>query len=182
MNKTRSGNGYGTMINCSLKKWVCNLPWMQQGVLFGAIRNCDGHKSDNTPYKTLIRGIRATCIKSAQCTGSFNARRPSKSDIYTATNDFCNNYIDALPLHFVTHLMQACEVIGYSHPQEKIADVWFDVYKQIVHTIHLNIEYKNDFVCRLSDDLEQVKRENQHDENSYKNNDYNFEGTINEVY
>ena len=52
-------------MSCSLKKWFCDLPWMQQGVLLGAIRNYDGVKSEG-PHKVLVRGIRGTCVKSAK--------------------------------------------------------------------------------------------------------------------
>jgi len=98
-------------MSSSLRRWFNELPWMQQGVLLGAIRNCDGMPSIDTPHKILIRGIRSACIKSAKVIGSFNARRPDLDCLVTASHDLINdNYIDALPFHFVAHLIFAAEV------------------------------------------------------------------------
>ena len=74
-------------MSTSLRRWFNDLPWMQQGVLLGAIRNCDRMPSIDTPHKILIRGIRSACIKSAKVVGSFNARRPSLEDLKQASEE-----------------------------------------------------------------------------------------------
>lgn len=168
-------------MSCSLKKWVCDLPWMQQEVLFSAIRNCDSIASEG-PHKTLVRGIRATCIKTAKPKGSFNARRSTIDEICIAAYDFVDNYIDHIPIHFVTHVMHAAEVIGYTHPDREIAYGWLKIYLSIVMAAHLNPETKEQFLERLQDDLKQIEREDKYDEECYRTKKYgDGSGTINET-
>lgn len=167
-------------MSCSLKKWFCDLPWMQQGVLLSAIRNCDNIMSEG-PHKILVRGIRAACIKSAQTKGSFNARRPTINNLVETGKGFVDNHNNHMPVHFVTHIMHAAEVIGYSHPDNQIATGWLTIYHLIVKTFHLNPETKEEFIQRLKDNPEQVGRENRYDEKCYRTGDYgNGTGTINE--
>ena len=167
-------------MSCSLKNWFNDLPWMQQGVLMGALRNCDGYRSEG-PHKILVRGIRGACIKSAQSKGSFNARRPDLNLLLNASIQFVDKHFDHMPIHFVTHLMHAAEVIGYSHPDNRIADVWFDIYELIVSAMHLNTESLKEFQIRLADDPEQVAREDEHDEECYAAENYgDGTGTFNE--
>lgn len=168
-----------TKMSCSLRKWFNDLPWMQQGVLMSAFRNVDGVHQDG-PHKILTRGIRAACIKSARTKGSFNARRPDSKMLLDAAKDFIN-FGDELPLHFVTHLMHAAEVIAYSHPDEEVATLWRHIYYSIVESIHFNPESREEFSIRLMDDLMQVQREEAWDDACYKTNKYGDNtGTVNE--
>lgn len=167
-------------MSCSLRKWFNDLPWMQQGVLLGAIRNCDGYRSEGH-HKVLARGIRAACIKAAQTEGSFNARRPDPNILLDAAHQFTDKHFDHMPVHFVTHLMHAAEVIGYGHPDEVIATLWDQIYRTIADAMHLNVETYAQFTQRLKDDPEQVERENQYDEKCFEMNEYgNNTGVINE--
>ena len=167
-------------MSCSLRKWFNDLPWMMQGVLISSMRNCDGYRSDG-PHKTLIRGIRAACIKSAQTTGSFNARRPDPDLLLDVTHQFVDKHFDHMPIHFVTHLMHAAEVIGYMHPDEVISNLWQQIYNTIVAAMHLNPETHGQFTNRLKDNCKQVERENYHDMRCYETNDYGDNvGTVNE--
>ena len=153
---------------------------MQQGVLISGIRNCDGVISEG-PYKILIRGLRALCIKSAQTKGSFNARRPNLQRLLAAADDFVDKHLDHMPMHFAFHLMHAAEVIGYEHPDHSISAVWLKIYKMIVHSMHLNVEKIDQFKRRLADNPEQVKREEEHDLRCYDSKNYgDGTGTINE--
>ena len=153
---------------------------MQQGVLLAGVRGCDGiHKEG--PFKVLNRGLRATFIKSAKTKGSFNARRPTKEKIWKSVEEFCESYIDEVPMHFVTHLMHAAEVVAYSHPSGYVGHVWLGVYVEIVRRLHLNLETEQEFQARLKDDEEQVKREDEFDLQCYESGDYgDGTGTVNE--
>lgn len=153
---------------------------MKQCVLISCIRNCDGVISEG-PYKILARGIRGTCIKSAQTKGSFNARRPNPEKLFKAAADLVDDYLDHLPIHFIAHLMHASEVIGYCHPDNKIAVLWEMIYKMIVHELHLNVETREHFHNRLIDNAEQIAKENGYDEKCYKTNNYGDNiGIVNE--
>lgn len=167
-------------MSSSLRRWFLELPWMQQGVLLGSFRNCDGRKSEG-PHKELIRGIRAACIKAALSTGSFNARRPDRQKIIDCAHEFVKHHFDHMPIHFVSHLMHAAEVIAYSHPDEEIRDTWIHVYATIVEALHLNMESLNEFLVRLKDDWDQVSREDAYDEKCYLTVKYRENmGTCNE--
>lgn len=167
-------------MSISLRKWFNDLPWMQQGVLLGSIRNCDGHRSEG-PHKILIRGIRAACIKAARSTGSFNSRRPGHATIKNCAEQFTDCHFDHMPIHFVTHLMQAAEVIAYKHPDPNVRNTWWYVYQTIVSALHLNPETIVEFEKRLSDDPEQVSREDECDDFCYKYGNYEENvGTKNE--
>jgi len=166
-------------MSCSLRKWFCDLSWMQQGVLMSAFRNVDGAHQEG-PYKILVRGVRAACIKSARSEGSFNARRPDHKKLLEAASDFVN-YGNQLPLHFVTHLVHAAEVIGYTHPDKVTSFVWENIYITLVHSMHLNTETKDQFLRRLKDDPEQVSREEVFDDACYLTSRYgDGTGTVNE--
>lgn len=167
-------------MSCSLRKWFNDLPRMQQGVLLAVLRNCDGCRSDG-PHKILVRGIRAACIKSARTSGSFNARRPRQSDLKDCAIQFVDCHFDHMPIHFVTHLMHAAEVIAYKHPDASIQASWSFIYTTIVKAMHLNIETREQFEERLKDDEEQIRRENLHDISCYQTKDYGDNtGTVNE--
>ena len=113
--------------------------------------------------------------------GSFNARRPNPDKLLKAAADFVNYHIDHMPIHFVAHLMHASEVIGYSHPDSNIAELWETIYKIIVHELHLNVEPKEVFQKRLTDDPEQVARENEYDDKCYQSKNYGDNiGIVNE--
>ncbi len=169
-------------MSSSLRKWAEDLPWMMQGVLFGAVRNCDGHDAKPAnPVKVITRGIRCAFIKSAQSSGSFNARRPTLEQIKTATVEFLDSSVNNMPVHFVQHLMMAVQVIAYSHPDSKVREAWLYVYLKIVKHFHLEPESIGKYNHRLGDDLEQVKRENISDALCYASDDYGDNtGTKNE--
>lgn len=153
---------------------------MKQGVLISCIRNCDNIVSEG-PAKILVRGIRATCIKSAQTKGSFNARRPDPKKILATARVFVDDMFDHCPMHFIAHLMHASEVIGYCHPDENIAELWSEIYEMIVHELHLNVETREHFHKRLADNAEQVVRENEYDRKCYETKDYGDNiGIVNE--
>lgn len=167
-------------MNSSLRNWFNMLPWMMQGVLMGAMRNCDGYQSEG-PHKLLVRGIRAACVKSAQTSGSFNARRPDPNMLIDAAHQFVKKHFDHMPIHFVTHLMHAAEVIAYKHPDVVIASLWQQIYKTIVDAMHLNVETWPQFRNRLKDNPDQVRRENASDEECFRTKDYGDNtGTVNE--
>lgn len=168
-------------MSSSLKLWFNDLPWMQQGVLISCIRNCDNIVSDG-PSKVLVRGIRACCIKSAMTSGSFNARRPDMKKLLKTATIFVNDMFDHCPMHFIAHLMHASEVIGYTHPDGTIANLWRSIYFMIVHELHLRPETRPHFMNRLADDPAQVKRENEYDQRCYDSKNYGDNtGIINEV-
>ena len=135
---------------------------MMQGVLFSAVRNCDGI-SPNGPNKIVVRGIRELVIKSAQFVGSFNGCKPTCGELQEAMNEFIKEH-DCYPTHFVSHIMHAAEVIGYMYPWPSSRELWYNFYVELCSMLHLQGESMISMVGRLKDDPESVRVENEEDE------------------
>jgi len=140
----------------SVRKWVEELPWMMQGVLFSNIRGCDGSsREDNS--KTIIRGYRNLILMPARSKGNFLGRIPTYGQLEEAMKQFTQSF-DEYPIHFVLHLIHAAEVVGYKHPVFEVSSLWFRFYFKLVKAMHLFIEQEEQLDLRLSDDLEMVDK------------------------
>lgn len=139
----------------SLRKWVEDVPWMQQGVLFSAIRSADLRFGEEDSSKIVIRGYRNVILKPAQNIGSFLGKIPSKDKLEEAMKEFADSH-GLYPSHFVTHLMHASEIIGYQHSNENIRKIWGNFYYSICKAMHLNPETKEQMEDRLKDNPEVV--------------------------
>ncbi len=42
---------------------------------------------------------------------------------------------DELPHHWYMHYMHAAEIVGYNHPDQRIAQFWRGVYERMVHRL-----------------------------------------------
>ena len=62
--------------------------------------------------------------------------------------------MDRYPLHSVQHVMLACEIIGYKHPDEHTRQLFSAVYNQIVWAMHLRPEPEAGMDHRLADKRE----------------------------
>jgi hypothetical protein len=159
--------------------WVNELPYMQQGVLLGAIRGPDGvakfHK-----VKSLIRWYRRCVIVCAfdgtvltnpfmPGGGSFTGPigsgdwidDPGTQNSWEQRIARCgavDDYIkspDDLPHHYQLHFLHAIEIVGYKHPDLRIRKFWHDVYVRLVHALHLWPETEEQMDRRLGDNFTQ---------------------------
>lgn len=149
-------------MTCVLQDWVCELSMMQQSVLITACRGPDGLKKNHIA-KRLCRWLRRCFLISAfdkcvidnphdQGGGSFTG--PSTNgDCPTMTHVLTEylKHIDEVPHHFHLHLIHAAEILGYLHPDIKIASWWLYAYERIVKDAHLNIESAQQMFKRLGD-------------------------------
>ena len=93
------------------------------------------------------------------------------------------NFIDALPFHFVAHLLFAVEVLGYCHPDLNLRKAWFSIYVMIAKSMHLNVETFTQFSERLQDDEVQTRREDVYDLRCFATGNYgDGTGTVNEEH
>lgn len=143
-------------MSSSVRKWVTEIPWMQQGVLFSSLRGCDG-LAHNDVSKIIIRGYRNTILKPAHYSGSFLGMIPTTKELLTAMEEFSNNF-DKYPMHFLTHLAHAAEVVGFQHPDSEVRNRWNNFYVNIVRNMHLFPETKEQMTERLQDDPETIER------------------------
>lgn len=140
----------------SVRKWVLDVPWMQQGVLFSAIRSADGiSQEDNS--KIIVRGYRNVILKPAHDVGSFLGKIPTQEKLEESMKKFMAGF-GYYHTHFVMHLIHAAEIIGYQHPDELIRKTWVNFYFEVCKEMHVNPETKEQMMNRLKDNLEVVKK------------------------
>ena len=154
-----------------LQNWVQELSFMQQSVLFTAVRGPDNTEK-YSPAKYILRWYRRCILLSAfdkcvlenpydQRGGSFTG--PSFS--YTNANwhqtmdeEILEPFIrqmDVLPFHFIMHFLHASEILGYKHPDKYTRLWWNKTYIRLVQTFHLYPETEKDMERRLGDSREQ---------------------------
>lgn len=133
-----------------LHDWVMCLPRREQGTLLVATRGCDtAPKGDWS--KQLTAAIRFAVLvpadpREVDIPGSFWRREPPPLDEIKISK------FDHLPFHFVMHLIQATEVLGYRHPDDRAGLLWEQIYKKLVDGMHLRPELIKTMIDRLSQD------------------------------
>lgn len=136
-------------MSSSVRKWVIEIPWMQQGVLFSMLRNMDGARRSD-PSRIVVKGLRGMILKPARSVGSFLGETPTDEELVKAMESFlkeCNH----LPIHFVLHLIHAAEVVGYKYPgSEQLT--WLGFYSEMCKAMHMNPETQDQMEERLKDD------------------------------
>jgi hypothetical protein len=134
-----------------LQDWVMELPFRHQGVLLAAVRGCD-----NTPKecssKPLTRAIRGAFMNPADprevgMDSAFMKAELTSEDVKQFVKDW-----DHYPIHFVQHIMHACEVIGYKHPDRNVRIVFDFAYTRMVDKLHLYPEKMYEMDKRLTED------------------------------
>lgn len=136
----------------TLQNFVHELPRMQQAVLLNALRGADG-VAKHHPSKYLQRYLRR-CILVAAFEGRpiLDMHEPGGGD-YTGpvphgvdpVKEFFS-VVDELPHHYVTHFMDAAQVLGYNGN-----DFWLDVYRTWCTKLHVVPEALERFRNRLGD-------------------------------
>lgn len=136
-----------------LRPWVRKLPLRFQGVLLTAIRGCDGSPKEDDA-KQLNRMVRRAVLnphaeRETALAGGFFGFDPAK--LRSSLRDFLHS-LDQYPLHYVMHLMHACEVIGYCHPEDEYRFFFADVYDKMCYMLHVNRETGLQMRARLCKD------------------------------
>lgn len=139
-----------------LQDWVMKLPLREQGTLLTSVRGCDDEPKQwmktgvaDSPGRRLTGYIR-WCF--------MNPADPREVDIRGAffqsepPAPFKPSEFGHLPLRWNTHVMHALEVIAYRHPNADERYIAFELYQKMVHMLHLNVETKEQFEQRLSED------------------------------
>lgn len=135
-----------------LREWVQALPLREQGTLIVALRGCDSAPKFplDSPERRMTAAIRyAVCIPADQREvdaepGAFmTAHIPI--DVKLAM-------FEHYPQHWVGHIIHACEVLGYRHPDTWQAAAWKVLYERFVKSLHLNPESVEQMTKRLSED------------------------------
>lgn len=149
--------------------WLGDLSIMQQSVILSAIRGPDGIRKYH-PCKPIIRWFRRCVLISAFENrsilnpyeiggGSFTGPSVRLTEVRDdewedAIKEPLDEFIisrDELPFHYTIHFMHAIQILGYKHPDKRIAKWWNMVYVRIVNSLHLNVETEEEMDIRLGD-------------------------------
>ena len=141
-------------IQSVIHDWVSILPFTQQAVLMCSMRGPDG-LNKNHPAKYITQFIRGAVMKPAY--PNFN-----RDDDYHP-NGFMRfdwqhferdaqiffDDVDQLPHHYYLHLIHACQIIGYSHPDDEIRLLFEHFYFYACQSFHMRPESKLELFERL---------------------------------
>lgn len=139
-----------------LQDWVMELPLRHQGTLLTAVRGCDNEPKvwtsrgvAESPGRRLTAFIRfcfmnPADVREVDIPGAFFQSRPP--------NPFKPSEFGHLPQHWYSHAMHALEVIGYKHPNPRLAHAAQQLYISMVLNLHLNIESQDEMNERLTED------------------------------
>lgn len=128
------------------------LPLREQGTLLTAVRG--GDLVPKLPLDSTARQLTA-CLRYAFMNPADEREIGLEPGSFFQTElpqDWKASELGHYPLHFYTHLMHAAEVIGYRHPDERIADPWRVVYAKMARALHLHPETNVEMAARLSED------------------------------
>lgn len=128
------------------------LPRREQGVLVVGTRGCDSAPKFplDSPERRLTAAIRYAVMiphddrEVDAAPGCFMTSRPPM--------DLKLSMLEHYPMHWVMHVVHACEALGYRHPEPRIAGMWNELYLRAVHSLHLRPEPFHTYVARLGED------------------------------
>jgi hypothetical protein len=140
-----------------LQNWVMELPLREQGTLLTAVRGCDDEPKEwtsvgvaDSPGRRITAYVRWCFMNPADVrevdheVGAFFQSQPP--------TQFKPSEFGHLPQHWYSHIMHALEVIAYRHPSPNVKNTAYMLYANMVHSLHLNVELREQFIERLSED------------------------------
>ncbi len=140
-----------------LQNWVMELPLREQGTLLTAVRGCDSEpKSWTKTGVAYSQGRRLTAFIRFCFMNPADPREVSREEgaffMRDPPSPFKPSEFGHLPQHWYSHAMHALEIIGYRHPDGKIAEQAEVLYRRMVDNMHLNPETADEMIERLSED------------------------------
>lgn len=135
-----------------LQPWVMELPLREQGTLLTAVRGCD--LTPKNPLDSIERQLVA-CLRYAFMVPADPREVGAEPGAFFQTElpkPFKPSGIGHYPLHWISHVMHAAEVVAYRHPSVEIKFQWLGVYLAFCKNLHVNPETWEQFTARLSED------------------------------
>ncbi len=120
--------------------------------MLSALRGCDGIPKEDVSKK-FTRKLRAVMFYPALVNVlDTEVDNYMKTVLTGADLDQLVKHLDHYPMHWVMHFAHACEIVGYRHPDEAVAQFWLMVYTRLVREgLHLNPENIEQLDTRLGD-------------------------------
>ena len=133
------------------------LPLRFQGTLLTAVRGCDEEpKTWTSTGVAFSQGRRLTAFIRFCFMVPADVREVDREEgaffMSSPPFPFKPSQFGYLPQHWYSHVMHALEVIGYYHPNPRIANEAFNLYERMVHNLHLNCETLEQQKNRLTED------------------------------
>lgn len=136
-----------------MQPWTHALPLRAQGTIVAGLRGCDltpKNPVDSTA-RQLVAYLRWLSMVPAD---------PREVDLEPGTYmqsapppaGWRQSELGHLPLHYVSHLMHAYQVVGYYHPDHDAARIARSVYHRLVDGLHLHPEPWPTMYARLTED------------------------------
>lgn len=137
-----------------LQPWVMDLPLREQGCLMTAVRGCD--LTPKRPLDSLERRIVAA-IRGGFMVAADPRETDSEPGSFMSLKipDAKTEKLSTLghyPLHWVVHVMHACEVLGYRHPDTRVLSQFQDLYREFCHMLHVPAETFETYAKRMTED------------------------------
>jgi hypothetical protein len=141
-----------------INDWAACLGLRHQGVLVSAIRGCDSAEREDAS-KYLVRAYRGVLLR-PHCGDIIKASSfmmPFVAvDFETARLEFLRS-IDHYPNHWLLHFTHACEIVGYKHPEFRVAYPFGVLYSKLVRKFHMHPETCEQMDARLGADEDSFK-------------------------
>ncbi len=139
-----------------MKEWVNELGLRHQGVLVSVVRGVDNERK-NDPSKALLRSYRDVILVSFNDHPSSFIDKVCLNDVKIRMETVLKDF-DHYPVHFISHLILAAEIIGYKHPDIPTKRLWKWFYETFVHKLHLNPETEIQLDERLTCNEEEFSK------------------------
>jgi hypothetical protein len=137
-----------------LQDWVMELPLREQGTLLTCVRGCDFATKQplDNPARRLTCWLRWTFMNPADprevgIPGAFFNDQDPDDVALIRGSDF-----DSFPMHWYAHVMHALEVVGYRHPDTRVAGRATNLYFRLATHLHVLPELPEQMIARLSED------------------------------
>lgn len=135
-----------------MRPWTHNLSLRAQGTLVAGLRGCD--LTPKNPVDSTARQLVAYLRWLAMIPADEREvdYEPGAYMQSTPPADWRQSELGHLPLHYVSHLMHAYEIVAYLHPEPTHGMAAYTIYERLVDGLHLNIETRRQMTERLTED------------------------------
>ena len=133
-----------------VRPWVGELGTRHQVALITALRGCD-YVERNNSARPIVKYLRHVILDVGADTplavaNNFLLEGLTWDQVLVYLNDF-----DRYPVHFTHHLLDACKVTAYKHPEADIRLMFLSVYLGLTAHLHLAPETEDAMDARMND-------------------------------
>ena len=149
-------------------EWCLELPIGQQSTLLLAVRG-PGGIPDTHPCHDVQRAYRASMWNSARHGRQLQWDEVGVADDFMSLSLFSDDHqwgvvvnqffqrVDELSYHFLVHLFEGIEVLGYKHPDPRFRSRWAKFYQRAAAEMHMKGETEAELDARFGVGLDAVE-------------------------